>query len=913
MSRFYTSITRNGVNVVERYVENGEHKMNIEEFKPELFVTSLQSDTGYKSTSGLPLERVEFDNMYAMDEFLERMKSTSNYRIYGIDNILAQYVAKYYPNKEIKFDMKLIKGAILDIEVESGEMVNGEALNGPFPEPADAFHPITAITTYATHLDTFFVYGLERFKGQDVGTFDIYKLPPHIADKLGNSKVEYKGFDDEKVLLLEFTALCETQQFNFISGWNSDTFDIPYICNRIDALLGRETLKRISPLGYVRKRTFQGKYGEEVTFTIGGVSNLDLKDIIAKHAFVELDNAKLNTAALHFLKEEKADYSQYKNLTEFYYFDYQNYIAYNIRDVDLVKRIAEKTKFLQLAYTLAFLFHCNPDDTTATVLPWQYLMYSYGSREHEYSEIRPRVIGKPDYVGGYVKDVVPGNYKWVMSSDANALYPHMAQQFNMGIETLVPVEIGNKVLDALAAEMDNLPEEEKNHYTRTYADRFKRREAIWDIYFEHPYNFATLKKLNICMAPNLAFFKTDKESLLRKVFRDLYSTRKVIKNGMKDKERALEGYKKTALANALDKTPEYFKHVDDAGNEIQNDDNNQHAHKIAANAGYGAIANENFVDHFDIRIAEAITTAGQCSTRHIMYRLNEWINKTYNLTGDHCFYGDTDSIYTEFDGVVKACGWDKLSDQEITDKLDNLMNDVIEPMYITWAEELATSYNCPINALFFKREAIAISAIFTTKKRYAMLLTDNEGVRYAQPKLKVIGLESRKANYPKFCRDWLQDCYKLALLDQKEELHKFVSDAEHTFINVKQINDYGAAQNINNIEQYIEGHFAAKKGTPYHVKGAINHNRLVHEKSLTHIKPLRSGNKYFILPLRKGSPFGMEVIAYDEALPKEFGLDSHIDKDQAFEKTFIKPLTNFLTAINWEPKASTTFSLDSLF
>ena len=44
MSRFYTSITRNGVNVVERYVENGEHKMNIEEFKPELFVTSLQSD-----------------------------------------------------------------------------------------------------------------------------------------------------------------------------------------------------------------------------------------------------------------------------------------------------------------------------------------------------------------------------------------------------------------------------------------------------------------------------------------------------------------------------------------------------------------------------------------------------------------------------------------------------------------------------------------------------------------------------------------------------------------------------------------------------------------------------------------------------------------------------------------------------
>ncbi|AXF41428.1 DNA polymerase [Acinetobacter phage SH-Ab 15599] len=488
----------------------------------------------------------------------------------------------------------------------------------------------------------------------------------------------------------------------------------------------------------------------------------------------------------------------------------------------------------------------------------------------------------------------------------------MAQQFNMGIETLVPWGITEKILDALAQEMDDIPEEEQTQYTRLYAQRFRERKGIWDIYFEAPYQFQTLKRLKVCMAPNLAMFKTEKPSLLRRVFKDLYDTRKVIKKAMKDDERSLESFKKKYLDEQLEKTEAYYKEYDVWETKIQNGDSNQHAHKIAANAGYGAIANENFADHFEIRIAEAITTAGQCSTRHIMFKLNEWINKTYNLEGDHCFYGDTDSIYTEFKGVVKASGWDELSDSEITDKLDELMTTTIEPLYIQWAEELASSYNCPINALFFKREAIAMVAIFTTKKRYAMLLTDNEGVRYATPKLKIVGLEARKSNYPMFCREWMKTGYQLALEEKKTELHDFVAKCEVEFMKSRNINEYGAAQNINNIEDYLSNGVAVK-GTPYHVKGAINHNTLLTKVDAPQIMPLRSGNKYYVLPLRKGSPFGMEVIAYDDQLPKEFNLEKFIDKDAAFSKCFINPLTNFLVAIKWEAKAPTSFSLNSLF
>lgn len=914
MSRFYTSLTKHKDKIIERYVENGVRGTTEVHFKPKLFVPSQDQNSEHHSLGGLPLQPVLFDNIYAMDQWLDEMKNVPNYKIYGIDNPLAQYVAERYPEKQIAFDMKFIRGALLDIEVESGyKDAKGDIFSGPFPEPALAQYEVTAITVYDTFSGKFFVFGLETFKGEYIGTFDVDKLPPEVAKHIKPEQIEYVGYDSELDLLADFVDHFADAEYNYISGWNSDTFDIAYFCNRIDALLGRDQLKRISPLDYVRKRTFQGPYGEEVTFNIAGISNLDLKDIVDKHAFVELDNKKLNTAAKHFLGEEKVDHSDYKNLTEFYYKDYQNYISYNIHDVNLVKRIAEKTKMLQLAYTLAFLFHCNPDDTNATVLPWQYLMYGYGARGKEYSEIRPRVNSKPDYAGGYVKELNPGRYEDVVSVDANALYPHMAQQFNMGVETLIPWAITEQILDALAKELESLPEDQQDKYTRLYAERFRARQGIWDVYFERPYDFQVLKRLKVCMAPNLAMFKIERPSLLRRVFKDLYDTRSAIKRQMKNDERSLESIKKKYLDECLEQDAGFYKQKNEWETIIQNGDSNQHSHKIAANAGYGAIANENFADHFDIRIAEAITTAGQCSTRHIMFRLNEWINNKYNLSGDHCFYGDTDSVYVEFKEVVKAEGWDKLSVDAKTDKLDELAKNVLEPLFIQWAEELAASYNCPINALFFKREAISTVAIFTTKKRYAMLLTDNEGVRFATPKLKIVGLEARKSNYPMFCRDWMKKCYEFALNDQMSEMHQFVDACETDFKKDRDINEYGAAQNINNIEDYLDSSGNYVRGTPYHVKGAVNHNNLLKRLEVTHIMPLRSGNKYFVLPLRKGSPFGMEVISYDDQLPKEFKLDQFIDKETAFNKCFISPLTNFLTAINWEAKAPTSFSLDSLF
>lgn len=423
MSCFYTSVTKIKAQIYERYVEDGVRKIRHGTFQPELYVlaNTPEDSDGAISLSGLPLKKVKFADSYEMESMIEQMQGVPNYKMFGSGNSVVQYIAHNYPNLSIPFDVNQIHGCIIDIEVESGYRdADGTCIKGPFPEPRDAAYPVTAISAYSTFDQCFYSFGLETFNGEKLGTFDPNNLPERVKNIIGDKKIVYVGFDDEKELLKSFCSHFNIKAYDYISGWNSDTFDTAYLSHRIEKTIGRQYLNSLSPIGSVRKRNFMSKYGEEISYNIHGVSNLDMKEIVAKHAFVELDNNKLNTAAKHFLNEEKLDFGDSNNLTELYLNDYQNYIAYNILDSGLVAAINEKTKFIKLMYTLSFLYHCDVGDTNATVSPWQHLTYSFGRLTNEYAELR-RGSEKEDYVGGYVKEPIPGRYKWVVSVDANAL------------------------------------------------------------------------------------------------------------------------------------------------------------------------------------------------------------------------------------------------------------------------------------------------------------------------------------------------------------------------------------------------------------------------------------------------------------------------------------------------------------
>ena len=76
-------------------------------------------------------------------------------------------------------------------------------------------------------------------------------------------------------------------------------------------------------------------------------------------------------------------------------------------------------------------------------------------------------------------------------------------------------------------------------------------------------------------------------------------------------------------------------------------------------------------------------------------------------------------------------------------------------------ETLATYVNAYDQKMFMKRETIANKGIWTAKKRYILNAWDIEGVRFAEPKLKMMGIEAVKSSTPSSCRTAIKDaqCY----------------------------------------------------------------------------------------------------------------------------------------------------------
>lgn len=902
MTKVYTSIFKKGNKLMVRSIdqETGTRYKEQIDYQPFLYVeTKRPEKQTARSLIDEPLERVDFPTINDFMDFQEKYKNINGFKMFGCKNPVYQYIAQAYPG-QIKYDFNYIRGNIVDIEVNSGELVfddTGKPIDmkpGPFPEPEHAKYPINAVTIYDTKTNVFFVLGLEVFQGHKMGTY--VHDPKH--EKIGACKVIYKGYDDEIKLLMDMMNLFAKMEPDFISGWNSQGFDEVYIINRVKNVLGDEWAKKISPWNYIRQKTHVGAFGkEQITYDIYGVASLDYKDLVDKHADVELANKKLNTAGEHFLGEGKLDHSEAKNLSRLYFLNYQKFITYNIQDVNLIVRMDAKLKFFNLVYILAYCCHCNPEDTLGTVAPWSSMLYEKAHNRGQEPELKSPYPGDTEYLGAFVQEPVPGMYRWGVSIDANALYPHTAMQYNMGPDTMLSEQEGYKVRMMLVKELD---QQEQTPYIRRLKECIRNKELINEFYWEETYVFKTLKELNLTMTPNIVFFKRDRVSIISETFDELYTSRKVVKKEMLQVEQQVvdlkEEHKKTQIAELVN---QIFK----LENKVTALHNEQLGIKIIANAGYGGLGNKWMTEYFSINLAEGITSGGQVSLRFTMKKINQYLNEKVG-TNNHNFIitGDTDSIYMCLDPLVKKeCHG--LTDEQIVDWLDNLFKTEIEPKLLEWAEELSNALNCYKSRLVFKRETIFLNGIFTAKKRYALMVADSEGVRYPKPKLKITGLDAKKSDCPAFCRDYLKECYVIALTKTEKDLHQKVKEVKADFMQ-RPIHQIATPKSVNGLEKYyIDGQFQPK--TPPQVKAAVHYNNMVKELNLA--EPLiNSGDKLLYVQLKKGAPYGMQVIGFPDYLPSEFDLDKHVDKVGCYEKSFISPLYNFLDAIKWnhEPQAS---------
>ena len=344
--------------------------------------------------------------------------------------------------------------------------------------------------------------------------------------------------------------------------------------------------------------------------------------------------------------------------------------------------------------------------------------------------------------------------------------------------------------------------------------------------------------------------------------------------------------------------------------DITKYNNFQMAKKIALNSAYGAVGNQYF-RYYKLANAEAITLSGQVSIRWIEDRLNTYLNKLLSTEKvDYVVASDTDSVYINFGPLVDKFFSNKIDDKaKIVSILDQVCQDKLEPFISKSYEELASYVNAYDQKMEMKRENIADRGIWTAKKRYILNVWDSVGVRYEDPKLKIMGIEAVKSSTPAPCRTMIKDALKLMMSGTEEEVIDFI-DNSRSFFKKLPPEDIAFPRTVNNVDKYKAHTTIYAKGTPIHARGALLFNYYIKEKKLDNKYSLiNNGEKIKFCYLKKANPIRENVISFISDFPTELGLDKYIDYELQFQKAFLEPVKVILDAIGWNVEKTVNLEL----
>jgi len=343
---------------------------------------------------------------------------------------------------------------------------------------------------------------------------------------------------------------------------------------------------------------------------------------------------------------------------------------------------------------------------------------------------------------------------------------------------------------------------------------------------------------------------------------------------------------------------------DELGKKIVALDNEQLAKKTLLNSCFGGFGNKYF-QFFDPNLAESITLSGQLSLQWITRKLNEYFSKILKTQDKLVIYGDTDSVYLELSPIVDAC-CDGMTEEQVVNFLDQLAKEQIEPIIDKAYQELAEYMNAYDQKMSMKREAISSCGFWSGKKRYALLVHDNEGVRYAEPKLKIMGLEIVKSSTPEAVRDDLKKLVKVMLTDGETAAQKFIEEVKKKFFSLS-VEDIASPRGVNNLEKFVDSSGNYKSGIPIHVRAAHNYNKMVDRTGIVAEK-IKSGDKIKFVKLKTPNPLCQNVIAFPShlGLPDEFGLKDYVDYATIYDQVFLSPAKAMLDAVKWEAEKQIT-------
>ena len=853
---FYTNVLRYKNNILHRgYHDNGERFSRKEYFQPKLYVSS-KNKTEWTGLDGQSVAPIDFESMFEAGQWLKQNIDVSGRTIYGNKKFTQQFVTERYP-RDIEFKREFVNVGTFDIETDYD--------NG-FPHPNEASQKILSIS----------------YKSSKSGLYRVWGYGDFNESKALIRPVRYYKCKDEFELLSKFLEFWSDPRHtpDVITGWNTRFFDIPYIINRMSQVLGIQEIIKLSPWQLqLEHRKIVRRGSENDVYEIPGIQTLDYMELFQKFGYTygPQESYALNHIANVVLGEKKLSYEEEGSLKNLYKEDHQKYIDYNMKDVELVDRLEEKTGFITLAMTIAYKGGVNYQDTFGVTAIWESIVYRklfsqkiispllpmknhpdyevyrpIGANDDEYEKVYKKHMSKERWLeekviisGGYVKEPIIGKHSWIVSFDLNSLYPNILVQYNMSPETLVHKNNGVTGV---------------GHYLR-----------------------GVVAKDEYTLTANGSKYRKDFQGIFPKLIEEYYDERKEVK--------------KLQLAAQREIQKEYTNELD---KQIVTLENKQLAIKILLNSLYGALANKHFL-YFEKRLAEGVTLSGQLAIQWAQQAINKSMNKLLNTNNEYVIAIDTDSLYINFGPLIE-----KLAPNNPVAFLDKICKEHFEPVLEKAYERLYENLNAYKNRMVMAREGISSSGIWTAKKRYILNVHNNEGVQYKEPKIKIMGIEAIKSSTPQVVRDKFKEVFKILLNGTEKETQQYIQNFRNEFkkLTPEQVS---FPRRVSNITDWYDRKTIYKKSCPIHVRGSLLFNKYVKAAKIENTYELiTNGSRIKFCYLRLPNPIKENVIAYPEALPKELKLHNYIDYDLQFQKTFLEPLNLILDSIGWTAEEQTT-------
>ena len=865
---------RDVIHVVERV--NGERRYLEYPAKYTLYYPDPRGK--FTSIFGDKLERVVCNTS---KKFNTEKKIHGNKRLFESDiNPVFRCLADNYMDAEAP----ALNLCFFDIEVDFNKEKG-------FAPPEDPFNKVTAVALHLSWLKKTICLTIKP----DSLTKEQAQA---VCDKFDDTLL----FDTEKEMLETFLALIDDA--DVLSGWNSEGFDIPYMVNRIQRVLSRSHTRQFCLWDKFPKEKKVTKYGKESqTYELQGRVHLDYLELYRKYTYHEMHSYSLDAIGEYELDERKVDYDG--TLDQLYNYDYETFIAYNRQDVELLVKLDKKLQFIDLANVLA---HAN------TVLLQTTMGAVAQTDQAIVNEAHSRGLIVPDKkrdgerpvpaAGAYVATPVKGVHEWVGSIDLNSLYPSILRGCNMSTETIVGQirqDLTNELLESF--NMD-VPRAWEGRFACPEYDLVmeKDREKLLTIDFENGeridatgaeiYDLVFHSGQPWLLTANGTIFTYEKKGVVPGLLERWYAERKELQ--------------KKAKA-ARDQDAEKFAYWD----------KRQLVKKINLNSLYGALLNPGS-RFFDARLGQSTTLTGRQIAKHMAAELNKIIAGEYNHTGKAIVYGDTDSAYFSAYPVLRK----QIDSGEMDWTRENIV-----AYYDAVCEEVNKSFPAFMNRAFHTtlelgqiiaagREVVASAGLFITKKRYALLVYDNEGKREdvdGKPgKIKAMGLDLKRSDTPAFMQDFLKEVLTEVLTDTSEAdiMDKIVQFRKD--FRSKPSWEKGTPKRVNNLTNHTSVYERTGRCGVGHAMAAINWNRLKKMYGDQYSIDITDGMKTIVCKLRN-NPMGITSIGIptDEKRIPDWFKELPFDDDAMEDAIIGKKLDNLLGELGWDltiAEAKTTFS-----